>query len=140
MLELVGFRGQLNIEVRHVQLKPVGDYGMMRWHVAVQAYELTGEHDEIYIWPTNYERFLQEITRLEQYRQGTALLTSTGQVQLQLKFRSVDKLGHTIVEGQLGDYSYVGDGFFLQNINFAFEFDPTLLPGLVRQFTAFKTW
>lgn len=60
--------------------------------------------------------------------------------ELVLTFRNLDKLGHMMLEGQLGHYTYIRNQFYFQKVIFAFEFDPSLLPDVASQFSAFKIW
>lgn len=137
MIEIHSVSGQINIEVLRVQVEPSSEFGAMLWKVAVRTENLSGQHDEIYIMPTDYKRFLQELITLEQVRQGTASLTSASPEDLQLTFQSLDRSGHFMLEGQLGHYTYVGERLCIQKLIFAFDFDPSSLPQLVRQFSAF---
>jgi hypothetical protein len=138
MLEINGVRGQIRIEVLHTQLEPLPDYGAMRWKVAVNAFDMVGQSDAIQILPATYESFLQKMIRLENERQGSASLTSASPEALQLRFQSLDRLGHMMVEGQIGSYVYVGGKSFVQKLIFGFELEPSTLPGIVNVLSAFK--
>lgn len=111
------------------------DINLMTWSTTVEAHGFTGHYDNVSIWLPDYDIFLHNLILLEQKRQGEATLTSASPEELVLTLKSADRLGHMMIEGQLGQYTYVANKLYIQKLLFAFQFDPTELPTLVKSFT-----
>lgn len=81
--------------------------------------------------------FLTELTELENRRQGSATLRGYGPPprEFVLQVWSVDRWGHMAIGGRLTKLIYRGEkGPYDHAVEFAFEFDPTLLPKLLAEF------
>jgi hypothetical protein len=83
--------------------------------------------------------FRQQLAALERTRQGEATLESMSPGDLRLRIGSLDRLGHMGVEGQMAEHSLGAGARQPQTMQLEFgpiDFDPTLLPELVRELTA----
>jgi hypothetical protein len=99
---------ELDVRVRH------GDFAGAA-HVWVQVRE--------------WERFTEELARLEKDRQGEAAVEGVSPGELRLTVRSTDRLGHVAVEGLLGRRGVERT----TALSFSrIEFDPTVLPAFLR--------
>jgi hypothetical protein len=82
--------------------------------------------------------FVAQVRRLEVCRQGVADIESMSPCQLRLRIWSVDRLGHLAVGGSLSRRVHSGGAAsFTHLFEFGFEFDPSLLPGILAEFESF---
>ena len=135
MILIIGTRGLLRIEALQTISEDRPDKGSMKWRVNVESHGFTGNSDKVWIWPVGFKRFIDELVLLERIRQGRASLVSMSPEVLQLNIQSIDHAGHMMVEGRLGRQIFIGNNSHLTNVNFAFEFDPSLLPAALRDFS-----
>jgi len=131
---IIGTWGLLRIEVLQTISEDRPDKGSMNWRVNVESHGFGGNLDSVWIWPVEFERFIDELVLLERIRQGKASLVSMSPEKLRLNVQSINHAGHMMVEGQLGRQVFIGNNSRLINVNFAFEFDPSLLPAALRDF------
>jgi hypothetical protein len=83
----------------------------------------------VWVEAREWERFVESLAALERDRRGEAAVEAMSPGELRLSFRSTDRLGHVAVEGALGKRGPVQT----TSLSFsAIEFDPTLLPELLR--------
>src|SRR5262245_55131903 len=61
---------------------------------------------DAWVLQTAWFAFAQQLTILEERRQGEARLDATSPGELELVFRSLDRVGHMGVEGLIGTHSY----------------------------------
>jgi hypothetical protein len=82
--------------------------------------------------------FVQQLRVLEVKRQGAAELESMSPGALRVCIWSVDRRGHVAVSGRVSRSvpGYDGSDSYRHLVEFGFEFDPTLLPGVVAGFQA----
>lgn len=74
--------------------------------------------------------FVRDVARLEETRRGSATLESISPGELRLEIRATDSAGHMAIGGTIGYRSFDGE----TALAFApFDFDPSMLPELVRQ-------
>jgi hypothetical protein len=74
-----------------------------------------------------WHRFLQQLKRLDDRRDGEAVVESISPDELRLRIRVTDRAGHVAVDGQVRTRS-------LRDLRWQFseiQFDPTLLPPLL---------
>jgi len=84
--------------------------------------------------------FAEQLRRLEESRQGSAVLESMTPGELCLEIRITDRAGLVAAFGQVGHHCYRGTGQALWTVlPFAIPFCPTELPSLVREFADLAT-
>ena len=89
--------------------------------------------DQVWVLAEEWRRFTQELSELEESRQGRATLEGMSPRELMLIFHSTDALGHMAVAGSLGGDKPNG---FVHKLAFGFAFDPSRLPTVVREISA----
>ena len=87
--------------------------------------------DQAWVAERDLDRFVEALRKLEAGRQGEAILMGASTDDLRLEFHSTDSLGHMAVRGHVGCNH--PNGFLLQLL-FGFNFEPDLLPSLLRFF------
>jgi hypothetical protein len=81
--------------------------------------------------------FLVQLRELERQRQGEAALEGLSPEEFRLRIWSVNRRGHLAVGGLVTKRVRQGEGSpYRHAIEFAFEFDPTLLPKVLAGFQA----
>jgi hypothetical protein len=97
--------------------------------VAVQWRDFAGRV-QVWIVRQAWFDFCEQLTRLESERRGSATVESMSPKELRLSIRSTDRAGHMTVDGHIGYRGVFGETLLL----FApIDFDPTVLPQLVRE-------
>lgn len=90
-------------------------------------------HADGHVVRENWERFVTELERLERNRKGVACFSSAFPGGFEVLIEARDSVGHMGVSGVL-QYRRVGvERWSAQQLNFAFEFDPSLLKPLVEK-------
>jgi len=84
-----------------------------------------------------WTRFLLQLCELEGTRRGAAHVASLNPGDLEVRIGVVDRSGHPVVEGHVGDNVVVDRESREIRLAFAFELDPGLLPAAVRELEAF---
>jgi hypothetical protein len=85
---------------------------------------------ETWILQEEWLQFSEQLHRLEESRKGSAIIKSISPKELSLSIHSIDLAGHVAIEGFVGYRGVFGE----TSLSFApIEFDPSLLPDLVRQ-------
>jgi hypothetical protein len=79
---------------------------------------------------SDWDAFLQALGRLEETRSGEAVVRSADGSELYLRIFANGSAGHVAVEGGLSRLDLLGAPVFRFG---AVEFDPTSLPGLLRE-------
>ena len=105
-------------------------------HAAVGSF---GGEVSAWVDAVAWTAFAQELRELEHARSGSATLESISPGELSLCIRALDRLGHMGIEGRLAHYYYGVGSRQPERLLFEFgsvEFDPTLLPELVRMCTS----
>jgi hypothetical protein len=86
---------------------------------------------------TSLADFLTQLRDLEQRRQGTAALEGLSPNDFRLRVWSVDRRGHLAIGGLIARHLLPTEGGpYRHALEFAFEFDPTLLPSVLISFQA----
>jgi hypothetical protein len=93
-----------------------------------------GSSGEVWIFRDQADRFLNELTSLEQNRTGKAVLSSASSDQFYVEFFNLDRLGHIGVKANLPSYSLLHGESYQLLVSVTFEIDPTSLPSLLREF------
>jgi hypothetical protein len=91
---------------------------------------------EAWIDRDSWATFCKQLIALEQTRQGKAILESMSPGELRLCVRSLDRLGHMGIEGELTHYIYGEGARQPQSLSLQFgtmEFDPMLLSKVVAE-------
>jgi hypothetical protein len=124
------------LELDRSELGPPGTPGdrdvLLNISVRVSGYSAA---DQAWAVERDLDRFVEELRHLERKRQGQAVLTGASPDDLRLEFHSTDSAGHMAVRGYVG-WNHPS-GFLLQ-LQFGFDFEPDLLPGLVRYFETIR--
>lgn len=90
-------------------------------------------HADGHVVGEDWERFVAELGHLERNRKGAARLSSAFPGEFEVVIGARDSVGHMGVSGIL-QYRRVGvEQWPVQQLHFAFEFDPSLLIPLVEQ-------
>ncbi len=101
------------------------DRNWIRSKVAVEAGGFSGKF-ECYLMTTDFERFKQELSRIYNTLDGTALFnTLEGQVKIEIRG---DGIGHFEANCSVMDFAGTGN-----KLVFDINFDQTVIPGMVRQ-------
>jgi hypothetical protein len=89
--------------------------------------------DQSWVTGDAWDGFLTDLKKLDEQRQGLAIVEGASPDDLRLEFYSTDSAGHMAVKGHLGWCK--PDGHVL-GMKFAFSFEPDLLPNLVQAICA----
>jgi hypothetical protein len=85
--------------------------------------------------------FARDLRRLDDARQGSSgFLSALSSDEFRMEIRSTDGAGHMGVFGWVAHHCYGGvGGPHLSKVTFGIPFDPSELPGLVREFERLAT-
>jgi hypothetical protein len=109
-----------------------GDYLVL---IEVRRHGFSGRSDT-WIIREALLAFVRDLARLEEVRRGAATVESISPGELRLEVRATDSAGHMAVGGMVGYRHSDGE----TALTFApFEFDPSMLPTLVRDAQALVT-
>lgn len=103
----------------HTGKRPDG--GAMKVIAEVDAHGFSAKYDDIWLWPTLYENFIDQLVVVEREKVSKATLTSSSPEELIVTIRYVHRAGHWILEGQIGRYVYIQDDAAVFKCNFAFS-------------------
>jgi len=93
-------------------------------------------HADGHVVGAEWQQFVADLQRLEKTRKGVARFASASPGEFELSIKAIDSRGHMGVIGVLR-YRRVGvEDWPQQQLQFAFEFDPSLLTSLVQSTTA----
>ena len=90
--------------------------------ISVNSNGFSGKND-LWVAAEEFQKFCAALVKLEEERKGEATLTSISPGVLDLKFHSIDSLGHFAVTGTTG---HEIDNM-QHSVTFGFEFDPAQL-------------
>jgi hypothetical protein len=76
---------------------------------------------------TDWQRFVTDLKRLEEKRQGAARLVSAAEEEFEVEIAAIDSLGHLGASGILTYRATGVERWPRQRLNFAFAFDPSKL-------------
>ena len=135
-MELGNDRAHLEIAVREVEPPtPHSRGGDVLLTVRVRYGDFAGA-TEAWILREAWDTFIVALRALDERRQGEAPLQSISPGELRLRAFAVDRAGHMAVEGEIGTLHYMREA----SLRFGrIEFDPSLLPLLVRELTTAVT-
>lgn len=91
--------------------------------------------DQVWLWGGDLDRFVEELRALERHRKGNAVLAGASPDELRLEFYSTDSVGHMAVKGQVG---WNHPSSFLLQFQFGFNFEPDVLPSLLKYFETIR--
>jgi hypothetical protein len=130
-----------SLEITLRELAPVGTQseGDLGVNVAVSNGAFAGRNDTVWIGRDDWQGFLGALKELDRTRRGDARVRSMSPDELELVVLATDRAGHMAAEGWLGRTWYARDAFVHDRVSFGIEIDPSLLPGLIRQFEALAT-
>ena len=98
--------------------------------IEVQSEGFSG-HVDGHVVGAAWQTFVRQLTTLEAERKGAARLVSAMPGEFHLEVKSIDGKGHMGVSGELS-YRRVGvERWPVQQLRFAFEFDPSKLSAFV---------
>ncbi len=121
----------VEILVAEVQPSIAGstDGGDIRVKIRVQ-YDTFSASTFDWVMLPEWEKFLEQLVKLEAVRVGNAVLVGASPDQLQLRIFVWDALGHMAIEGHIGNRSIDRD----LKLQFSkIEFDPTALLELINE-------
>ena len=127
-MKLIGKEGFLELELSETGERGTPGESDILLSVKVEASSYSAA-DQSWVVAEEWDRFLTELTTLEERRQGRAVLEGASPDDLRLEFYSSDSAGHMAVQGHLGWNK--PDGHVLR-LRFGFSFEPDLLPTAVR--------
>ena len=85
-------------------------------------------YNHLWVEARSLRKFCRDLLRLAKERQGSAKMEGMGPDEMEIVVvRSIDALGHMIVEGTTGRKVQGERGLRLHSITFGFEFDPSQL-------------
>ena len=129
------------LEVLHTETAPPGipAEGALRFSVRVCSSGFSGSSASVWVDAAAFQKFLIQLRELESCRRGTARLEALGSPdEFWLELRAVDRLGHLAVFGELSSSRFLSTGQRQQQgVEFGFEFCPSLLPTVLREFASF---
>jgi len=108
--------------------------GDVRLKVSVCIKEFAGSYEDVWIEKDELKRFLLDLIKLEETREGEARLESMSPDEFWMEFRTIDRAGHMGVEVQLKRFQYSESKLWPRMVVGGFEFDVSTLPQLVREF------
>ena len=127
-MKLIGEEGFLELE-----RSETGERGapgesdiLLNVTVEVGAYSAA---DQSWVIADEWDRFLSDLTTLEDRRQGRAVVEGASPDDFRLEFYSTDSAGHMAVQGHIGWHKASGH---ILRLRFGFSFEPDLLPTAVR--------
>ena len=123
-MKLVGKEGLLELERSDLGGSGTPGESDLLLNVKVQASSYSAA-DQSWVVGDEWDKFLAELTRLDERRQGRAVVEGASRDDLRLEFYSTDSAGHMAVQGHLGWRK--PDGHVLQ-LRFGFSFEPDALP------------
>jgi hypothetical protein len=128
-MKLIGKEGFLELELSEVGERGTPGESDTLLSVTVEASSYSAA-DQSWVLADEWNRFLAELTTLNERRQGRAVVEGASRDDLRLEFYSTDSAGHMAVRGHVGWHK--PDGHVLQ-LRFGFSFEPDLLPTVVRE-------
>lgn len=109
----------------------------LRLNVGVVCPAFSGRNDTAWVQGFDWDRFIEDLQRLDKSRRGEATLTAMSPHDFQLRIFAADKAGHIIAEGWVGrDYYAVQSTVKEHHVSFGIEIDPSILPPLIEQLEA----
>jgi hypothetical protein len=82
----------------------------------------------------SWRTFIRQLRLLERDRRGEATLVGISREELRVRLFALDRAGHMAVEGEMTAYFAAEHDPRATSLRFgAIEFDPTMLPGLLRE-------
>jgi hypothetical protein len=93
-------------------------------------------HADGHVAGSEWEQFVVDLRKLEETRKGAARFGSALPGEFEVLVRAIDLRGHMGVSGVLQYRSIGVEDWSQQQLRFAFEFDPSLLPALVESANA----
>src|SRR5579864_4304240 len=127
-MKLIGKEGFLELERSETGQRGTPGESDILLNVTVEVSSYSAA-DQSWVIADEWHRFLNELTTLEERRQGVSGVEGASRDDLRLEFYSTDSAGHMAVRGHLGWHK--PDGHLLQ-LRFGFSFEPDLLPAAVR--------
>ena len=131
-MRLIGSEGFLELERSETgeRGRPGESDILLNVTVEVSSYSAA---DQSWVVADEWASFLTELRKLDERRQGRAVVEGASRDDLRLEFYSTDSAGHLAVRGHLGWRK--PDGHVLE-LRFGFSFEPDLLPSVVREMCA----
>jgi hypothetical protein len=102
--------------------------------IAVRSEKFAGQ---AFAWidSRTFSSFLAQLKQLEEQRQGSATMEGMSPSEFHLRIFPVDRRGHLAISGRIRRLIHRGEaGPYCHVLEFGFEFDPTLLPQILREF------
>lgn len=133
-MKLIGEKGLLELQRSELSERNILAESDILLNVTV---EVTGysASDQSWVVGSDWDRFLTELRRLDERRQGRAVVLGALPEDLRLEFHSTDAAGHMAVKGHVGWHR--ADNHFVQ-LRFGFSFEPDLLPSLVQELNGLR--
>ena len=126
------------LELTPIEQTPEGvpGFGDTCFSVRVRCNSFSGE-TTAYIEAGKLRAFAENLHRVEEARQGAAVVESMSPGELLLEVRITGRAGHAAVIGQVGRWSFLGlESAHWNVIGYSIPFCPTLLPQITREFRA----
>ena len=130
MMRIEGDSSSLEIDRSEVGPPGTPGDGDVLFNVSVNVAGYSAA-DQAWVVGHDLDLFVEELRNLESRRQGQATLAGASTDDLRLEFPSTDSIGRMAVRGHVG-WNHPS-GFLLQ-LRFGFDFEPDLLPNLIRYF------
>ena len=130
LMKLEGNNGYLELDRSELgpASTPADNDILLSVTVKVKGYSAA---DQAWVVASSFHQFLNELQKLDLTRKGRAVLEGASSDDLGLEFFSTDTAGHMAVKGHVG---WDSSERHLQQLRFGFDFEPDMLPKLVREF------
>ena len=127
------------LEIIEIERLPEGTpcAGDVKVSVLVQFKEFSGKYSEVWLELPVINYFLDELTRLEDSRRGSASIESMSPDEFYLEIRSSDSPGHMEVEVSLQRFQYSGPKYWPIKLSGGFQVEPETINQLIKGFGAF---
>jgi hypothetical protein len=127
------------IELTELDRNPSGTpcAGDIQINVSVKLQEFGGRYSEVWLEFSAMKCFLTQIEALEEFRQGSAKISSMSPEEFSFEIRSSDKLGHMEIEVSLQRYQHSGPKYWPTEISGGFQIDSQAIKQLILCFRRF---
>jgi hypothetical protein len=114
----------------------MGQLPSVSLHIEIANPGFQGTQPRAWVAASTLEQFVGQLEQLDRSRKGEATLQATSPGEFELAIRSIDSLGHLMVEAEVGRYSLVGNRptRVMDIARVSFELDPSLLGETLESF------
>jgi len=136
-MKIVSGENFIEFEVTLDEEESLPIYGDAYILVSISSHGYCGKND-LWVSKDDLSQFFNDIIKLEESRQGSALLSSISPGELEINVYSTDSRGHMAVKGCTGYSISSGESTFKHSVEFGFGFEPDQLVRLSKQIMSLK--